>query len=194
MSSKSGSGDRRPEPHAVPSTEERVLVGEVVRPHGLRGDLKVEIHSDVEERFAPGARLLLSPRKGRPRWVRVLANRPTKGGSLLRFDGIDDRDQAEAVRGATLEVDRDQVPEAPDGCYYYFELVGCRCFDAREGDLGIVEDVVEDGGGTLLTLRADGRTLLVPFVDAFLDEVDTKAQRIDVTLPEGLVEACASRS
>ena len=86
------------------------------------------------------------------------------------------------------------MPDAPDGEYYYFELIGCTCEDRHEGELGRVDAIVEDGGGLLLQVVADDRTLLVPFVREYLVSVDVEAQRIELELPEGLVDLCASTS
>jgi 16S rRNA processing protein RimM len=171
------------------TSEETVVVGRVLRSHGIRGEVVVEPYSDVPERFDPGAELLLA---GRP--VTVATVRPHRGGLLVRFERVLDRDVADTLRGGLLEIARDAVPEAPEETWYYFELVGCRCHDRREGDLGNVTDVIEDGGGVLLDVRAGGRRLLVPFVRAFVRRVDREAGRIELDLPEGLVEACASRS
>ena len=123
---------------------------------------------------------------------------------LLTLDGVTDRDAAEALRGARLEVDPDDVPDAPDGFYYHFQLVGCECHDEHEGLLGTVVDVVDDGGGSLLvvelvteatgTSKKGGRRVPIPFVNAFLRNVDVESHRIDLSLPEGLIETCTSRS
>ncbi len=86
------------------------------------------------------------------------------------------------------------MPAPPAGFYYHYELVGCRCFEAAEGELGEVVDLVEDGGGHLLRIRRGVRELLVPFVEAFLVRVDVERGRIDLRLPPGLVEICASGS
>ena len=171
-----------------------VLVGQVHRPHGLRGEVRVEIHSDVPERFARGAKLLLVRPDGRAEWVRIRSVRPAKGGALVGFEGVTDRDAAELLKGSRLEVEPEQVPEAPEGFYYYWQLTGCRCVDADLGDLGEVTDIIEDGGGVLLEVSDGSRQLLIPFVDAFLGEVDIDGRRIDLRLPEGLIEACASGS
>ena len=72
-----------------------------------------------------------------------------------------------------------------------WRLVGCSCFDAHHGELGVVGEIIEDGGGILLQLEG---SLLVPFVEPFVAEVDVAGRRIDLHLPPGLVELCASRS
>lgn len=179
---------------------ENVLVGQVGRPHGLRGEVRVEVMSDLPERFDPGSELLLVRRDGRTERVKVSQFRPIKGGGLLALEGYDDRDGAETLRGASLEVHPSQVPPAPDGLYYYWQLTGCRCVDASAGDLGRVVDIVEDGGGVLLKvahpedLDKGEEHLLIPFVDAFLVAVDVEAKEIRLQLPPGLVETCVSRS
>lgn len=192
MSSRSAS----PEPAAPgpEAAEETVLVGILSRPHGIRGELRVEIHSDNPERFEPGSELLLVPPRGPRRPVRVTRFRLVRGGGLITIAGCESREEAVELRGARLEVERSRVPAAPAGFYYQYELVGCRCFEADHGELGEVVDLVEDGGGHLLQIRNGQRELLVPFVEAFLERVDVEAARIDLRLPPGLVEICASGS
>jgi 16S rRNA processing protein RimM len=182
---------------------DRVAVGRVLRPHGLKGEVVVEVLSDVPGRLDPGERLLASrPVAGKEsplRTLTVASSQPHKTGARVRFEGITDVDGAETLRNLTLEVERSQVPPAEPGTYYYFELLGCRCFDGGE-DLGEVVDLVEDGGGLLLIVAggvadgADGRRIPVPFVERFLRGVDVGGKRIDLELPPGLLETCASRS
>ncbi len=192
-----------------------LLVGVVLRPHGLQGEVRIEVLSDVADRFEPGREMHLvvasrgaapdttGPTRRRRERVRVASYRPVKGGALVRFEGTTDRVQAESLRGSRLEVEMSEVPAAPAGFYYHHELMGCSCFDARHGELGVVADVLEDGGGVLLQLElppepaapgAATGSLLVPFVEPFLDKVDIAGRRIDLRLPPGLVELCASRS
>jgi len=167
----------------------------------------VESFSDVEDRFAPGAVLLARPRAGsaagRPGLERLTIDsvRPHRGALLIRFAGVEDRDAADALRGAVLEVPREAVPAPPEGTWYHFQLVGCRCRDARLGELGEVTAVLEDGGGVLLVVegavegpQGERRRLLIPFVRAFVREVAPEEGRIELDLPEGLIEACASTS
>ena len=181
-------------------SDDLVIVARALRPHGVRGEVVVEVLSDNPERLQPGAalvaagtesdRLLAVP--GRP--VTVTASRPHRGRMLVRFTGVADRDDAEALRGRYLTVPRDSVPGAEPGTYYHFELVGCRCRDAAAGELGQVVDVLEDGGGVLLAVEDGERRLLVPFVAAFLRRVDVKGRNIELELPAGLIETCASTS
>jgi 16S rRNA processing protein RimM len=172
---------------------ERVAVGRVLRPHGVRGEVVVEVLSDVPGRLAPGRRMTASW-AGKPgRTLTVESYRPHKTGALVRFAGAEDRDGAEELRDALLEVDRSEVPAAPEGTYYWYQLLGCRCWVDGE-DLGEVTDLVEDGGGLLLVVSREGRQVPIPFVQSFLKEVDVERGRIELDLPEGLLEACASGS
>jgi len=188
MTSSSSKTDPEPLP-------DRVLVGVVSRPHGLRGDVVVEVESDREERFRRGSSLAATLPDGRELRLVVAASRDGQRGRLVVFEGHADRDAAERLRGARLEVARSEVPPAREGEYYHFELVGCRAVDARAGDLGIVVEVEQGAGDLLLVVEdPDGKRLRLPFVEAFVERVDREARRIDWTLPEGLVEACTSTS
>ena len=173
---------------------ERVTVGRVLRPHGVRGEMVVAVLSDVPGRFAPGNKLLMAREEGglaEP--VVVESERPHKGGAVIRLAGVEDRDRVEELRGRWLEVERSEVPAAPPGTYYHFELLGGRCFDGGR-ELGEVVDLAEDGGGLLLIVADGERRVPVPFVAGFLREIDVAAGRIELDLPPGLIEVCASRS
>jgi len=177
---------------------ERVTVGRVLKPHGLRGDVVVEVLSDVPDRLAPGSRLAAvadpeAPAAGAIE-LEVAASRAHGAGRLLRFAGRDGRDAIEELRGLWLTVERAAVPAPPAGTYYHYQLVGCRVRDAEAGDLGEVVDLVEDGGGLLLLVSDGARQVPVPFVASFLTEVDVASGRIELALPPGFLEACASRS
>ena len=177
-----------------PALPDRVLVGRIRRPHGVRGELLVDVLSDVPGRLDPGRRLWLVMPDGAGRTVTVAANRPHPRGALLLLEGLGDRDAAAALRGAALEIERRAVTPPPAGSYYFFELAGCLCCDSRHGELGRVGDVIEDGGGLLLEVRAGQCLLLVPFVEEYVVAVDVTARRIELQLPEGLLETCTSAS
>ncbi len=173
---------------------ETVVVGRVGKPHGVRGEFTVEVLTDVEDRFAVGDRLLLSGPSHGGRTVTVATSRGRGEARVIRLDGIESRDAAEALRGAMLEVTRDEVPAPPQGSYYYYELVGCRCVDRTAGDLGEVVEVVEDGGGWILEIDDAGRRLLLPFVQAYLVRVDVAGGLIETDVPSELIRTCVSTS
>ena len=187
----------------VRALPDHVLVGTILRPHGIRGEVSVALWSDNESRFAAGAVVAAvreentarPSRQGVPaRSLKVGRATPYKGGLRVAFEGVEDRDAAEALRGLELWVPRDSVPVAPAGRYYVFELIGCRCVDARDGEVGTVVDIVEDGGGILLEIEREGSRSAIPFVEDFLVRIDRAARTIEVRLPEGLLETCAFKS
>jgi 16S rRNA processing protein RimM len=194
MSSKSSKteGPEAPRPRRE-DLPETVAVGRVLRPHGIRGEVMVEVLSDVPARFRKGSRLQGVREGAPPVTLTVAAGRVHKTGAVVRFEGFEDRDQAEALRGLDLEVPRAEVPKAPRGTYYQYELLGCLCRNEGE-ELGKIVEVVEDGGGAMLIVEGEGKRVPVPFVKAFLKRVDVARGRIDLALPEGFLEACESRS
>jgi 16S rRNA processing protein RimM len=149
--------------------------------------------SDVPARFKKGSRVTGLREGAPPLSLTVAAGRVHKTGAVVLFEGYGDRDQAAELRGLDLEVPRAEVPKAPRGTYYQFELIGCLCRDQGE-ELGRVVEVVEDGGGVMLIVEGEGRRVPVPFVKEILKRVDVARGRIDLALPEGLLEACASTS
>ncbi len=187
MTSRSSTTDSAGSP---PRTIE---VARIRKPHGIRGEVAVEVLTDVVGRLDPGRVLLLAGVEGRTE-VRVASFRPHGRGAVLRLEGCEEREAAEALRGLALEVDRSEVPPSPAGSWYHFELVGCRLADRACGELGIVEAILEDGGGHLLEVRGPAGSVHVPWVEAFIVEVDVQERRIEVDLPEGLVETCTSTS
>ena len=151
--------------------------------------MTVAVQSDNQARFAAGAALRATSPAGRDsRTLRILRSAPHKGGLRIAFEGFDGREAAESLRGCELTVPRSSVPPAKAGSYYLFELVGCRCAERDGGDLGVVEEVLEGGGGLLLRVRGPRGELLLPFVEAYLVEVDAPGRRIVWDLPEGFAE------
>ncbi len=181
-----------------------LVVGRIGKPHGLRGEVTVDVRTDEpERRFAPGAVLRAErPRgaapgaQGSPRAavaspgsLRVVRARWHSSVLLVTFAELDDRTAAEGARGLVLhaEVPVAERPEDPEE-FYDHQLVGLRAEDTDGTPLGEVTGLVHGGAQDLLAIRTpDGRDTLVPFVQALVPEVDLAGGRVVVADRPGLV-------
>jgi 16S rRNA processing protein RimM len=179
-------------PTEVQPLPDYVAVGRLGRAHGIGGEVWVEILSDVEERFDVGQVLSLRRDDHGRRSLEIMTSRPHKGGMLVGFAEVRDRNDAESLRGGWLEILREQVPAAPEDEFYHFELIGCRCVETSGRELGEVVEVVRGSGGEILEIAAGDRRLTVPFVGAFVREIFLDERRIELELPPGFLEICGS--
>jgi 16S rRNA processing protein RimM len=166
-----------------------VVVGRIGRPHGIRGEVTVEVRTDTPElRFAPGSVLATDPARLGP--LTVAAARWHSGRLLLSVDGVHDRTGAEALRGIVLsaEVPDDEVPEDPEE-FFDHQLRGLAVVDTAGTAIGVVDDVVHLPGQDLLSVRREGgREVLVPFVAELVPEIDVDAGRVVIDPPPGLLD------
>ena len=166
-----------------------VTVGRIGRPHGIRGEVTVEVRTDSPElRFAPGSVLATEPARVGP--LTVAAARWHSGRLLLSVEGVRDRTGAEALRGVVLsaEVDDSEVPDDPEE-FFDHQLRGLAAYTVDGTHLGEVDDVVHLPGQDLLSVRREGgREVLVPFVAEMVPDIDVEAGRITLDLPDGLLD------
>jgi 16S rRNA processing protein RimM len=173
-----------------------LVVGRVVKSHGVRGELVVEVRTDApEERFAVGARLDAKPgrdaRPGAPRSYTVESAREHSGRLLVRLVGVDDRSAADALRGTLFVVDSADLPPSEDPDEFYdHELEGLAVRLTDGTPIGAVREVLHSPGGELLAVEscADGREILIPFVTAIVPTVSVADGVIVIDPPEGLLE------
>lgn len=166
-----------------------VVIGEVVKPHGIRGEFSVQSHADSPRLFAAGARLGLRSGARAPRFVTVLSSRPHQGRLLLTIEGVADRDAAEALRGLEVVVPAEALPELSDDEIYLHEIVGFTAVLPGGETVGLLEGFLDSPGQDLWVIRApDGREILFPAHDESVVEIDEEARRIVIDPPPGLLE------
>ncbi|MQA87073.1 MAG: ribosome maturation factor RimM [Streptosporangiales bacterium] len=164
-----------------------LVVGRVGRPHGIRGELLVEVLTDdPAARFAPGSVLATSRPGVGP--LTVERTRWHSGRLLVTFAGVTDRSAAEAMGGTQLLVDSADLPaiEDPDE-FYDHELVELTVETTDGVPVGVVVDVLHHGQDILVVRSADVETL-VPFVAAIVPKVDLAAGRLVIDPPPGLLD------
>ena len=175
------------------SEDIEVVVGRIGKPHGIRGEVTLDVRTDEpERRFAPGTTLRAEAPAGadrRPSSLTVARARWHQTTLLVTFEELADRNAAEAARGTVLyaTIAHDETPEDPEE-YYDHQLIGLDVVDVDGSPLGTVKALVHGSAQDLLTVRTpDGRDTLVPFVTALVPEVDLAAGRIVVADRPGLV-------
>lgn len=185
-----------------------LIVGQVLRPHGIRGELIVSVRTDdPAQRFAVGSVLktdstavrrpanLPSETADGVRWeapptLTIESVRPHQGKLIIAFDGVYDRNLADELRGVLLCVNRaDIAPITDPDEYSDHDLIGLTAVSTDGAELGTVRRIEHAPASDLLVLRLpDGRDALVPFVKAIVPEVDVAAGRVVLTPPGGLFE------
>src|SRR4029453_18490910 len=144
-----------------PATGKRVALAAVAGAHGVKGELRLKLFANSVESLARHSRLNVGGRE--------FALKDIKDGgktAIARFEGVNDRSAAEALRGSLVEVDRNQLPPLEEGEYYHADLVGLPCVDESGNALGMVVSVENFGAGDLLEVeRPTGHRSLIPFRD-----------------------------
>jgi 16S rRNA processing protein RimM len=178
--------------------EEPLLVGRILRPHGLRGELSVEVRTDDPgDRFAAGSVLATDPPEAGP--LTVAAWRWHLGRLLVSFAGIEDRTGAEALRGVWLTIDAADIPPPQDPDEFHDrQLTGLTVVTVSGELVGTVTDVLHPGQDLLAITPAPGTSrgseVLVPFVAAIAVEVDLAGGKLVIDPPPGLLDLGQSGS
>jgi 16S rRNA processing protein RimM len=184
-----------------------IVLAHLLRPQGRKGELLAELLTDFPERFESQRRVFLAPPNfaGEEAQARVaevvsfwLPVGKNEGRIVLQFAGIDSITAAEGVAGLDVIVPYEERLRLDDESEYISDLIGCTVYDGPIA-VGVIDDVqfpsTPDGGRRLAeaapllaVLSPDGDEILIPFAKAFLVSVNVKERRVDMTLPEGLVE------
>ncbi len=183
-------------------SDEFITIAKVAKTQGRRGEVAVELFTDFPERFEERRKLWALDPKDARRELQLEEFWPHKGQMVLKFAGIDSIDQAEMLVGSEIQIPVEQRAALEEGAVYVSELLGCTV-SVIEPDgvrnIGTVADVdFSAGEAPLLVVRGSGSPkagtkgpfieFLIPFADTFLRKLDTQARRIEMELPEGMLE------
>jgi 16S rRNA processing protein RimM len=166
--------------------DERLCLGVIGAPRGVRGELRVKSYAADPAALAGYGPL--TDESGRRAFRLTVIE--SKGDMLVaRIAGVADRDAAEALKGVRLYVARAALPPAGAGEYYEADLIGLSAETKNGAALGTVTAVEDFGAGPLLEIGlGDGRSVLVPFTEAVVPVVDVGAGRLVVDAPPGLLD------
>jgi 16S rRNA processing protein RimM len=167
---------------------EFVTLARVRKTQGRHGEVAVEVHSDVPDRFRPGLRVFALVQDNSRRELRIEELWPHKDFLVLKFEGIDSISDAEALIGCELQVPSSERAQLESGWNYVSDLIGCIVFDSGR-EIGKIEDVqFGTGEAPLLIVVAGNERYEIPYAQAYLQSVDLAQKQVQMQLPEGMLE------
>jgi len=181
---------------------EWITLAAVIKTQGRRGEVAVELHTDVPDRFRQDMRLWALAKDGQRREVTVEDLWPHKSFLVLKFQGIETISDAEPLVGAELQLPRSERAELEPGWTYLSDLIGCTVFDGQR-EIGEIEDVQFGAGEAPLLVVRDKKQRSeeqkrgaelpyeIPFAEAYLEKLDLEQKQVRMKLPEGLLEVNA---
>lgn len=163
---------------------------------GRHGEVAAQLFTDFPEKFAERKRLFALGKNGERSEMKVEDHWPHKGWMVLKFAGVDSMDAAELLIGCELQIPIAERAKLSGGATYVSDLIGCVVFDFSADrpllEVGTIKDV-EFGTGEAPTLVVTGKAgigdeIMIPFAEPFVRKLDVSAKRLEMTLPEGLLE------
>ena len=188
---------------APEQTAKWVWLARIRRPQGRKGEVFADILTDFPEKFAERKRLWLLSEgapgsasrpaaKAASREAELIAHWLHKGGVVLHFAGVDSITTAEALKGMTVAIPREERAALGEDEVYVGDLIGCVLVDVAGAEavrVGEIENVDRSGGAApLLVVRGAKGEVLVPFTKSYLRKIDLAAKRVEMALPVGLVD------
>lgn len=174
------------------SQPDYLLLGEILRPHGVRGELRMRVLTDYPDAIAERGQVLLGTgaEDNSPRQYSVDHLRMHKGYALLKLQGINNRSDADPMRGLFVMIRTEDAVPLDDDEIYLFQLIGMQVSTIDGTDLGELVDVLETGANDVYIVQ--GRRfgeVLIPATDETIVETNTETNQITVKLPEGLLSS-----
>ncbi|MBA1352788.1 MULTISPECIES: ribosome maturation factor RimM [Staphylococcus] len=167
----------------------KVEIGKIINTHGIKGEIKVQSHSDFTDiRFQPGEIVMIERQNEPTIELKVATYRMHKGLHMLTFEGINNINDIEHLKGEILLQERDHEEiELGEHEYYYSDIIGCTVFDEKETPIGRVIEIFETGANDVWVVKGD-KEYLIPYIEDVVKHIDVEGRRIDITPMEGLLE------
>tara|TARA_B100000214_G_scaffold305484_1_gene236415 strand:- start:175 stop:705 length:531 start_codon:yes stop_codon:yes gene_type:complete len=168
-----------------------MLIGEIVAPQGLKGDIRIKPSSEFPERFTKPGKRWIQKNNELPTEIQLKKGTLIPGKSIyvLSFEGVSDRSAAEKIIGWKLVIPIDSRPILSKDEYHYFDLIG---LEVRKGPnknvIGYVTDLIKGGNDLLEIELVEGKKVLVPFVKEIIPEIEIKEKWLLINPPPGLLE------
>lgn len=174
----------------MPDAPKYLLLGEILRPHGVRGEMRLRVMTDYPERIADLDRVYLSDDANDvdPRPYAVEGMRMSNEYGLLKLKGIDDRNDAERLRQLFVMVDMEHAVPLEEGEFYLYQIIGAVVTTKDGVTLGPITDVLETGANDVYVVDSEQYgEVLIPVTEHTILETDIDGGRVVVDLPEGLL-------
>ncbi|TES83064.1 MAG: 16S rRNA processing protein RimM [Dehalococcoidia bacterium] len=166
-----------------PSGLEYITIGQVLAPWGLEGKLKVEVITDFPHRLAPRSQFYVDRQP-----MTIAGTSWHKGKAIIKLEGIDSVEQAEKLRGKTLEIHHRQLETLPEGQYYHFQLIGLEVWTTEGKRLGKVIRVLSAPSNDNYVVGGEKGEILIPAIEDVVKSVDLESGRITIEAIEGLLD------
>lgn len=162
-----------------------IVIGQLGRAFGVRGEVFVNLHTDSPERFLDLGTVYLGP-EATP--ITLLSARPHKEGVVVRLEGYEDRTAVEALRGQALQIPRSDLPDLPEGENYVFDLLGLRVVAVDGEELGEISEILFTGANEVFLVNGPRGELLIPYISDVIASEDLEAGMITVHRFPGLLD------
>lgn len=154
--------------------KELMCVGQITKPHGVRGEVKVCSLTDSLERFKSLKRAYIDGKEIKITSVKLQSDR-----AILKIEGIDTMDEADNYRNKYIEVKREDAIKLPKDSYYIADLIDCQVFDTEGESLGRVYDVIETGSNDVYWVKDEkNKEVLIPALKSIVEEVNINDSKI----------------
>lgn len=166
-----------------------VVIGQIHRPHGVHGKLRVEPLTDEPERFKRLDRVFIRFQDERRSPFKVQQVQIANNYIILSLEGVSSRDEAERFRKAYIEIPRQECLPLPEGAYYYFELINLDVVTREGRRIGKVADIVSYPANDVFVVKSDNeQEYLIPDIPDVIDKIDMEQHRIIINPIEGLLD------
>ncbi|MBP8001445.1 MAG: 16S rRNA processing protein RimM [Chloroflexi bacterium] len=165
-----------------------LVIGQIARPHGVRGELRADIHTDLPERFTWLKQVYLAKDTDEltPEIYGVETVRFHQSQVLIKLATVDDRDEAETLRRYWLLVPAEEAIPLAEGEYYLYQLLGLAVYTDEDVHLGELVEVIETGANHVFVVRGHDKEILLPDTDEVIQAIDFARGRMTVHLLPGL--------
>lgn len=181
---------RNSEPSNPEWVDDFVKIGEIVKPHGIRGEVKVYAYSEQPENFQHYKKIvLLEPAGSRPESYNITKYRAQGKLAILQLQGVATREAAENLQGSTVWLKKTDLPQLDPAEYYWHQFIGLQVCTETGRELGKVASLFATKAYDVLVVTGGGPEYLIPVNEEVIKEIDSRKKRLVITPPPGLLEA-----
>ena len=163
--------------------KEFLVVGRILAPWGIKGDLKIEVLTDFPERFTPKQKVYINGCA-----MTIERSRQHKRNIILKLAAVDSIEAVEKLRGRYLEIPHTQAHPLAEGQYYRFQIIGLEVWTTEGELLGVITDIQPTGSNDVYVVRGQDGEFLIPAIEDVVKSVDLEKGRMIIEVIEGLLE------